>query len=695
MCLGLFFFRFVFIKTLLNLFIYHCSSKLILLVLFFLFTAYNVIAIEEHKLEVKFIINIDSIAIYIKQSKNTSLSTKVRSQSLLRAYKLNKLTEDSIHNKNLEEIIDQAFWINKPFCYKINKERLELSKKNNDSLGIGTSYSFLGYYYYERESLDSSYQSYNTANKIFRELNEDYLSARMLHSMSVIAQDLRDFTGSEKLVFKAIKKYKLLKKNTSLYRCYNTLGINYLELEEFDKALFYHNKAAEYLEKSKYKDAHIGANLNNIGRVYETMGEHLLAVEYFQEALDDYYLRNDDLKNLARLLDNLAYNKFKGGDTLGVYKMLNKALTIRDSLNNISGIVINKLHLAEFHVFRKDTLKAIDYLKDAKILAKSVDNHRDHLASLKMLSKLDKKSDGSYLETYITLNDSLQKQERAIRNKFTRIEYETDEYIEETKRLTTQNILISVIAGIVVIVLALLYFIRRQRAKNKELLFEQEQQRANQEIYDLMQKRQTNLREGRQEERHRISEELHDGILGKLFGTRVGMGYLSLTGDQEDVKEYKSYLDELQGIEKEIRDISHALKNNILKSDNSFVAVIEDYLSNQSKVHGFNYSNKSKKDINWAEIDDKLKVTLYRIVQEAIQNVVKHAAANNVTLVFSKTEKQLHLNVTDDGKGFNSTQGKKGIGLKNMEARILKHYGTLHLDSKEGEGTSITISVAI
>ncbi len=648
---------------------------------------------NENKIE--YIINSDSISIYLKQSKNSSLSNESRRQSLLRAYELNKLTEDSIQNQNLEVIIDQAFWLNKPFCYKVNKERLELSEKNNDSLSIGTSYSFLGYYYYERESLDSAYQAYNLANKMFSELNENYLSAKMLHSMSIIAQDLRDYTGSEKLVFRAIKKYKRLNKNTSLYRCYNTLGINYLGLEEFDKALFYHNKAAEYLEKSKFKDDYISGNLNNIGRVYEKMGKHKLAIRYFQKALDVYYLRNDNPRSHARLLGNLAYNKFKNGDTLGVYDMLNKSLKIRDSINFVAGIALNKIHLAEFYVFKGDTLKAINDLKKSRKLAKSVDNHKDLLTALKMLSELDKKNETEYLNSYINLSDSLQKQERAIRNKFTRIEYETDEYIEETKRLTTQNILISVIAGIVVIVLALLYFIRRQRAKNKELLFEQEQQRTNQEIYDLMQKRQTNLREGRQEERHRISEELHDGILGKLFGTRVGMGYLSLTGDQEDVKEYKSYLDELQGIEKEIRDISHALKNNILKSDNSFVAVIEDYLSNQSKVHGFNYSNKSKKDINWAEIDDKLKVTLYRIVQEAIQNIVKHAAANNVTLVFSKTEKQLHLNVTDDGKGFNSTQGKKGIGLKNMEARILKHYGTLHLDSKEGEGTSINISVAI
>ncbi len=643
----------------------------------------------------------DSIDFYLDKSKQKSLSKKNKRQSLFKAYTFSQNLQDTLKNDYLAKIADLAYSRDTVLFKKINRERLRLSVKLKDSLGIGDSYYLYGtYYYYRKENLDSAYISFQKANRVFKEINHDIMSGRVLYVMACIKKDVKDFTSSEKLAYQAIKKFNNTGKDSwfYLYFCYNLIGNNFNSLEEFDKSLLYHHKAINCLDKFEGGQTYMRTSLNNIGRLYESMGEHTKAVEYFQKALKDETLKDSNVKSYARLLDNLAYNKFKSGDTIGVHKTLNKALKMRGSINFVSGIVLNKIHLSEFYLSRrdrKDTLQAIKFLKDAKILAESVDNNRDHLVSLKMLSKLDKLNATKYLDSYITLSDSLQKQERSIRNKFTRIEYETDEYIEETKRLTTQNILISVIAAIVVIVLGLLYFIRRQRAKNKELLFEQEQQRANQEIYDLMQKRQTNLREGRQEERHRISEELHDGILGKLFGTRVGMGYLSLTGDQEDVKEYKSYLDELQGIEKEIRDISHALKNNILKSDNSFVAVIEDYLSNQSKVHGFNYSNKSKKDINWAEIDDKLKVTLYRIVQEAIQNVVKHAGANNVTLVFSKTEKQLHLNVTDDGKGFNSTQGKKGIGLKNMEARILKHYGTLHLDSKEGEGTSITISVAI
>ena len=638
----------------------------------------------------------DSISFLIEKSKNSSLSFEERTKNLFKANELNNLLQDSLKIIYLDGIINEAYELKDVSFFKqVNKERLVLSKKLKDSFRIGQYYYYEAHDYQRKEALDSAYYCFNLAKKYFDEINNTYYSARVLYSLSLIKKDIRDYTGCEKLTFEAIKKFRPLNKNTSLFKCYNLLGNNFYELGELNEALKKHEKASEYLKKSKYKDQFVNTNLNNIGLVYEKMGKHDVAVEYFQKALDDYYLRNDDPENHARLLGNLAYNKFKNGDTLGVYKILKKTLKIRDSINFISGIVLNNIYLAEFYSFRGDTTKAINYLKKAKKLAKDVNNNRDHLVSLKMLSQLDKKNAATYLDNYIKLSDSLQKQERTVRNKFTRIEYETDEYIQETKRLTTQNILISVIAGIIVILLGLLYFIRQQRTKNKELLFEQEQQRANQEIYDLMLKRQSNLEEGRTQERHRISEELHDGVLGKLFGARVGMGYLSLTGDEEDVTEYKGYLDELQGIEKEIRDISHALKSNILKTDNSFLGVIEEYVSNQSKVHGFECVINTEKDINWLAIDDKLKVTLYRIVQEAIQNVIKHASANKIDITFAKTAEMLNLNINDDGKGFNTLKGKKGIGLKNMESRILKHNGIFRINSKEGQGTSVNITVSI
>ena len=113
-----------------------------------------------------------------------------------------------------------------------------------------------------------------------------------------------------------------------------------------------------------------------------------------------------------------------------------------------------------------------------------------------MLSKLDKKNSPLYINEYIELNDSLQKQERIIRNKFTRIQFQTDEFITRNKRLNKQNNTILLISGLSLLIGTLLYVIRNQRARNKTLLFEKEQQKANEEIYNLMILQQEKLDEG-------------------------------------------------------------------------------------------------------------------------------------------------------------------------------------------------------
>ncbi|WP_242202143.1 ATP-binding protein [Aestuariivivens insulae] len=638
----------------------------------------------------------DSIYYLIDQSK-TLQDVNKQNEYLLKAYHNSRILEDdSLKSKALSKITIEALRIRSFDLFKIaNKDRFQIVLQLKDSMGIGECYWRYGNFYLATEDLDSTYYAYHEANKIFEDIEYDYGSGSMLYGMAIIKQDLRDYTGSEILAFQAIKKLKSLKKNTTLYLCYHLLGANFYDLKEYEKALFYHEKAIEYLKSLKYKSNYKELSLNSIGLVYLQMKNYNLAINSFKEALENHDLRKTDTRFYTAVLDNLTYSRFLNGETLNIEEKFNEALKIRDSIHYVSGVVISDLRLAEYYGVKGDTTKAISYAKEAGRLAKTVNNHRDRLAALKLLSQLDRSHTTGYLEAYVSLSDSLQAQDRAIRNKFTRIEYETDEYIEETKRLTTQNILISVIGGIAFLVLILLYFIRQQRAKNKELLFEQEQQKANEEIFALMLKQQAKLDEGRTEERHRISEELHDGVLGKLFGTRVGLGYLALSGEDNDVKDYKSYIGELQTIEKEIRDISHALKDHVLSAESGFITVIEDYVGNLAKIHKFGYRIDNDEQISWDAIDYKLKVTLYRIIQEAVQNVVKHAKANNIAIAFSLSQDTLQLKIEDDGEGFDNKKSKKGIGIKNMESRILKHNGKLQVNSKIGSGTTLTVTVLI
>jgi len=243
------------------------------------------------------------------------------------------------------------------------------------------------------------------------------------------------------------------------------------------------------------------------------------------------------------------------------------------------------------------------------------------------------------------------------------------------------------------IMLSLLYFLLRQRSKNKELVFEAKEQAYNEDVYKLMLKQQASLEKGRLDERNRISEELHDGVLSKLFGTRMGMGFLDLKGDKNTLKQHKELINELQEAEKEIRVISHELKNDELSTKLDFISLIKNLIKKQSLIGKYKYNISVSQNIRWDDIDEEIKIHLYRIIQEGLFNVSKYARAKNVRLDFKLKNKLFILTLEDDGIGFNKLKNKRGIGLLNMQSRTQKLKGKFSVDSESGNGTKLTVSI--
>jgi signal transduction histidine kinase len=577
----------------------------------------------------------------------------------------------------------------------VNKEFLKLASKRKDYYKMGDAHWNYGNYYTDIEVIDSAYFHYHKAYENFELAKHDYYAAKMLYNMAFIQGRLKDYTGSEVLIFEAITKFEKENRNERLYECYNYLGLISSNLEEFDKAIYYHNKSLEYLKNVDDKKNYKEWSLSNLGLVYQKLNNYEKAIENFEKALKSSDLNNQQSVFYARLIDNIAYTKFLRGDTLNIAENLYKSLRIRDSLNHISGIVISKRHLSEFYAVKKDTTVAVKFANEAFGLADQVKNNRDKLETLQLLSKVDRQKSNTYLKEYVHLSDSLQIEDRKIRNKFTRIRFETDEYIQETEKLSQQNLLILLGGFITILLFSFAYVMRVQRTRNKELMFEKEQQKSNQEILSLMIKQQTKLEEERLKERHRISEDLHDGVLGKIFGTRLGLGFLNVSGDKTTIEKHKHYIDELQNIEKEIRTISHELKNEILSSKEDFSKIIKDLIEKRSNLQSFKYEFYCDDTIYWETINDDIKINLYRILQEALQNIIKYADATLVEIKITLNNNTIELLVKDNGKGFDIKEKRKGIGLKNMKSRTDKINGNLKINSLKNGGTTIFVTCPI
>ena len=335
-------------------------------------------------------------------------------------------------------------------------------------------------------------------------------------------------------------------------------------------------------------------------------GDFEKALEYFNRELE----KDIRKAHYARVIDNRAYTKLQLNDTIFVKKDLLRSLFIRDSIKNKAGIVASKIHLSKYYQYIKDTIGSIKYAKEANELAKQIKNGRDYLASIKQLADLDIKNSKKHLEKYIQFNDSLQIAERKVQEKFTKIEFETDEYIEETKRLSQQTIMISITGVGLILILSLLYFLRIQKTKNEKLVLESEQQKANEQVYILTLEQQAKIEEERIQERNRISEELHDGVLGKLFGTRVGLGFLDLNATDETQKQHESFLEELQEIEKEIRDVSHKLSNNFNANQINFSTLINQLVKTSETTGRFKCQVSFDEQISWNNISQIIKINI-------------------------------------------------------------------------------------
>jgi signal transduction histidine kinase len=242
---------------------------------------------------------------------------------------------------------------------------------------------------------------------------------------------------------------------------------------------------------------------------------------------------------------------------------------------------------------------------------------------------------------------------------------------------------------------ALLFIVRAQRARTRELLYKQAQQKANEEIFNLMMSQQSIIDESRNKEKKRLAQDLHDGVLGRMFGLRLNLDSLNSSTDPSAPQKRTELLNELKTIEQDIREISHDLNREKLVLINNFVSIVHNLLEEQKSSHEAEVTYNIDTSINWDKVGNAIKINMYRILQEGLQNINKYAVAKNIKVEISGDSENVFLKIQDDGIGFDVNKKSKGIGMQNMISRTNDCQGIIDISSKKGNGTSIEITIPI
>lgn len=657
---------------------------------FFFFLISLFISCNENRKE----INIEE---YFQSDEFNSQKNNIKKQKLDSIYNFIKSnSNDSISCENFLLLSTEYYYISDgTFSRKSAKKALNVSLEIKDTLKQGTSLYYIAETF-KNESKDSAYFYYSLANKNFQNLKNYERSAKIIFKQAYLLFYDGNYIDCEAKLVDALRKSENTKDYKYRYSYLTLMGNCQEKLGNFDLALRYHEEAIKVLDKINDKreayDYKV-SSIINMSNAFEKSKNYDKTINTLTDLLKEKGQENISKRQQAIIINNLAYAKMKKGDFNGVEKDFLEALKISEEINNNNEILYRKVNLGEFYLTVGSINKLEVYLKDALDLSKRIGNYNEYLKSLKFLAKVDLQNKDFYNDEYVRVKDSITTAQLTNREKYARIEYETSKLEEENEKLTQQNLIILLASLFVTALFILIVLYTRLNSQKNENKLLSDKQKAESEMITLLEESRKNIEKTKINEQNRISKELHDGVLNDLYGIRLNLDFMVSSLDNELSSETETYIDGLLKVEDDIRKISHDLKIEEKFEKSEFKSLIDSLVEDKNEIHNINFSCEIDNKIDWSIFTTSDKLNIYRIIQEATQNVIKHSNASNCNISFRTVNNNLRIIIEDNGVGYNLEGNTDGIGLKNIKERVGELKGEVYFEKYRNEGLKINVLI--
>ncbi len=599
---------------------------------------------------------------------------------------------------------------------------------------------------YEITDPDSAIMVYAMAGDISLEIDYKLGLGRSLNYSGIVEFSRENYLEAEQFYYRSIEVFKEIPYPRGIAANYNNIGNIYHHLGEFDRTVQFHMQALDIFEEIRDTLSMI-FNLNNLGTLYYDNNQY--------EAAIDFYLRSsvllEGMQDTVRLIDtyvNLAntYNRQKDFEKAALY--LNRADLIHKPGVNLYGSLLLSDAKRELQFSRGNYMEAFKYSGESLELAEELGSAYDYTRVLttrgEILLELGRSSEalftynqaidtarkhrylnllerlyagraalyenqGQYSYAYRDLSelsmvrDSLYKKERQeiihemearYQNAKKQQLIEENEAIiaEQEYRAARQRSLLIWIgitsAGIIFTILLVIAFLQQRRNVLQAKIENLEKEKELKSLKYII--------EGEEKERSRLAKELHDGVNGSLGAIRLmaDSGNASNGKGNPNIEKIISLIDQ---VSTEVRDISHNLMPDVI-TQYGLIQAIESYLERIQS------SERLKTDFQhygeFEDIDNSIKVTVYRIVQELTRNIIKHSGAAECLIQINRHVRNLSLVVEDNGGGFNvfeqsHIEKPEGIGLQSIYSRINLIEGKIDIQSELNSGTSVNIDIPL
>ncbi|MCF8449387.1 MAG: sensor histidine kinase [Taibaiella sp.] len=612
---------------------------------------------------------------------------------------------------------------------EFGEKAVELAKTINWKPGLAYAYNCIGANYQIAGKSELAMTMFDRSLKIYEELEDKDNMAMIQGNMALSYASVGNNVKSLEIMHKTLMIYEELDNKKGIARMHANIGKLYDEQKNYSKAL-YHDTLALAIFQNMRNRVSVAGLLVNLGNVYSSLGNHDKGIIYLSEALS-IYDSTGNKNGIARVLLNISTVYSAEKDPYKALEFQFRALKMYEEMGHELGIALSELNIAAFYgdiaedaaeikassivpASRNACLKltVLHARKGIDILIKN--NNLNELASAYKLMADAERLLGNYkvaLENYLKyskLNDSIfsiesnkkiqnLENQRELDLKESRIKILSQENnmkdLRAARDKQTRRALVGGIGMVVVIAVSLvMYYVRKQR--NDKLI-------ANERINTLLKEQElqsvSSMLEVQEQERKRIAGDLHDRLGSMLSTVKL---YFNTVEEQIDnlksqnKEQYHKATALLDEACDEVRKISHNLvsgelvKFGLVSALNQLKNTIED--TGKMKMNVFAFGMEER-------LDSTMEISLYRVVQELMNNMLKHAKATEVTIQLNRVDDNLNIMVEDNGVGFDvaAVLAKDGMGLRNMETRVKKMQGVISIDSGKGRGTTTIIDIPV
>ncbi len=563
---------------------------------------------------------------------------------------------DSVKMKASYQLAKNLLRVSLDSSEMFSKQAAALAAKLGNKKIESESYALTGAVKKYRGEYEEAINYHLKALGIKEQYGDDYGMSITLNDIGIVYKILHRYSEALSYYRRSLDYAYRAKQLPSIALLHNNIATVYSEQQQYDSAKYYLNRALPVAYESKDSNAVVTV-LSNLGEVNAKTQHHAAALEYFykclpiDKAFDDKYGIITDYTDIGGALLNLRqYDRAK------LY--LDSALVIADAehfLNEKANVLSS---LITFYTVKGNLEKAGELSIALDVLKDSTVNMEIH----KNISELSAK-------------------------------YETAKKEKEIQRQQFENARKKYwIVGLVALLLlgsllAFSYYKRYRLAQEKKL------QAAIMKQQDLATRAVINAEEN---ERKRIAGDLHDGVGQIMSAAKMNLSSIESRlqfGSEEDKLAFEKIVNLVDESCREVRSVSHNMMPNALLKSGLSSAVKEFIDKIDSRVLQVNLYSEGLNE----RLDSNVETVLYRVIQECVNNVIKHSGADKLDVSLIKDADGISATIEDNGKGFVVTEKEKtgGMGLKNIRTRIEYLKGTVDFDAAPGKGTLVAIHVPL